>query len=155
MVTYDQGLRLHLNGDTINLMFLSGGHTDGDSVVIWEEKNVVHMGDLYFNITGFPFIDVSSGGSAVNALASLDTVIAMIDDQTKVIPGHGKMSNKAELVAYRAMMADAIARVKALRAQGMTLEQTISAKPLAGIERGQGFIGPDAFVTAIWNSIAE
>lgn len=155
VVTYDKGLRLHLNGDTIKLMFLGGGHTDGDSVVIWQEKNVVHMGDLYFNINGFPFIDVSSGGSAVNALTSLDMVIGMIDDQTKVIPGHGPMSNKADLVAYRAMMADAITRVRALQQQGMTLEQALAAKPLAGIERGQGFVGPDAFVTAIWNSIAE
>lgn len=155
VVTYDKGLRFHLNGDTINLMFLAGGHTDGDSVVIWDEKNVVHMGDLYFNIAGFPFIDVRSGGSAVNALTSLDVVIGMIDDQTKVIPGHGPMSNKAELVAYRGMIADSVARVQALRQQGMTLEQAIAAKPLAGIERGSGFIGADAFVTAIWNSTAK
>lgn len=155
VVTYDKGLRLHLNSDTMNLMFLGGGHTDGDSVVIWEEKNIVHMGDLYFKISGFPFVDVNSGGSVVNALASLDMVIDMIDDETKVIPGHGPMSNKAELIAYRAMMANAVARVTALQQQGMTLEQAVAAKPLAGIERGEGFIGPDAFVTAIWKSIAN
>lgn len=155
VVTYDKGLRLHLNSDTMNLMFLGGGHTDGDSVVIWEEKNIVHMGDLYFKISGFPFVDVNSGGSVVNALASLDMVIDMIDDETKVIPGHGPMSNKAELIAYRAMMADAVARVTALQQQGVTLEQAVAAKPLAGIERGEGFIGPDAFVTAIWKSIAN
>lgn len=155
VVTYDKGLRLHLNDDTMNLMFLGGGHTDGDSVVIWTEKNIIHMGDLYFKISGFPFIDVNSGGSAVNALASLDMVISMIDDETKVIPGHGPMSSKAELVAYRAMMSDAVARVSALKQQGMTLEQAVAAKPLAGIDRGEGFIGPDAFVTAIWKSITN
>jgi len=154
VVTYAQGLRFHLNGDTINLMFLGGGHTDGDSVVFWDEDNIVHMGDLYFKIPGYPFIDVGSGGSVYSAMRSLDIVIAMIDDETKVIPGHGPMSNKAELVAYREMIGKAVSRVEELRAQGMTLEQAVAAKPLADFNRGEGFIGPDAFVTAIWNSAA-
>ncbi|QUL38714.1 MBL fold metallo-hydrolase [Erythrobacter sp. JK5] len=156
IVTYGQGLRFHLNGDTINLMFLGGGHTDGDSVVFWDEKNIVHMGDLYFKIPGYPFIDVSSGGNVYAAMQSLDLVIAMIDDETKVIPGHGPMSNKAELVAYRAMIGEAVRRVEALHAQGLTLDQAVAAQPLEGIDRGEGgFIGPDAFVTAIWNSIDD
>lgn len=121
VVTYDQGLRLNVNGDTVDVMFLGGGHTDGDSVIFWREDNVVHMGDLYFKISGYPYIDVSSGGNVFNAMNSLDAVIRMIDDQTKVIPGHGPMSNKAELVAYRAMIGDAVARVKALKDNGRTL----------------------------------
>lgn len=153
VVTYAQGLRFHLNGDTINLMYVGGGHTDGDSVVIWEEKNIVHMGDLYFKIPGYPFIDVNSGGNVYNAMRTLEIVIAMIDDETQVIPGHGPMSNKAELIAYRAMMGEAVSRVDALRAQGMTLEQVVAAQPLSDIDRGEGgFISADAFVTAIWNS---
>jgi len=153
IVTYDQGLRINLNGDTVNLMFLGGGHTDGDSVVFWEEDNVVHMGDLYFKIAGYPFIDVNSGGNVYNALQSLDLVIARIDDQTRVIPGHGPMSDKAELVAYRAMIGEVVRRVDGLREQGLTLEEAIATKPLADIDRGEGgFIGPDAFVTAVWNS---
>lgn len=156
VVTYGQGLRFHLNDDTINLMYLGGGHTDGDSVVIWDEKNIVHMGDLYFNIPGYPFVDVNSGGNVFNAMRSLDLVIAMIDDETKVIPGHGPMSTKAELVAYRTMIGDASNRVAALHAAGMTLEAAVAAKPLANIDRGEGgFISADAFVTAIWNSIDD
>ncbi len=153
VVTYGQGLRFHLNGDTINLAFLGGGHTDGDSVVMWDKANVVHMGDLYFNIPGYPFIDVNSGGNVYNALQSLDLVIAMIDDETKIIPGHGPMSNKAELVAYRAVIGEAVERVEAARADGSTLEQALAAKLLSDIDRGEGgFIDADAFVTAIWNS---
>ncbi|MEP1422441.1 MAG: MBL fold metallo-hydrolase [Erythrobacter sp.] len=153
IVTYDQGLRIHLNGDTLNVMFLGGGHTDGDSVVFWEEDNVVHMGDLYFKISGYPFIDVNSGGNVYNAMRSLDLVIARIDSETKVIPGHGPMSNKAELVAYRAMIGAVVGRVEALREQGLSLDEAIATKPLADIDRGEGgFIGPDAFVTAVWNS---
>jgi glyoxylase-like metal-dependent hydrolase (beta-lactamase superfamily II) len=152
VVTFDQGLKLHLNGDTIRLAYLGGGHTDGDAVVFWEEKNIVHMGDLYFKIPGFPFMDLNSGGSVYNAMRTLDLVIGMIDDETKVIPGHGPMSNKAELVAYRAMVGEAVKRVEALKAQGKSLEEAIAAKPLDSFNRGEGFIGPDAFVTAIWNS---
>lgn len=153
IVTYDQGLRIHLNGDTINVMFLGGGHTDGDSVIFWEEDNVVHMGDLYFKIAGYPFIDVKSGGNVYDAMRSLDLVIARIDSDTKVIPGHGPMSNKAELTAYRAMIGEVVRRVEALREQGLTLEDALATKPLADIDRGEGgFIGPDAFVTAVWNS---
>lgn len=156
IVTYAQGLRFHLNGDTINLMFFGGGHTDGDSVVFWEEDNIVHMGDLYFNIPGYPFIDVDSGGSVYDAMRSLDIVIASIDAETKVIPGHGPMSNTAELTAYRAMIGEAVSRVEALRDQGMTLEQAVAAGPLSDIDRGEGgFIDADAFVTAIWNSKAD
>ncbi|TRD09860.1 MBL fold metallo-hydrolase [Erythrobacter insulae] len=153
VVTYAQGMRFHLNGDTINLMFLGGGHTDGDSVVIWEEKNVIHMGDLYFKIPGYPFIDVASGGDVYNAMRSLDLVIAMIDDETKVIPGHGTMSNKPELIAYRAMIGEAVSRVETLHSEGKSLEETVAAKPLAGFDRGEGFVSADAFVGAIWNSI--
>lgn len=153
VVTYAQGLRFHLNGDTINLMYVGGGHTDGDSVVMWEEDNIVHMGDLYFKIPGYPFIDVNSGGNVYNAMRTLDIVIAMIDDETQVIPGHGPMSNKAELVAYRAMIGEAVSRVDALRVQGMSLEEAVAAQPLADIDRGEGgFISADAFVGAIWAS---
>ena len=94
VVTYGQGVSMHLNGYRTDVMFVGGGHTDGDSVVMWHGANVVHMGDLYFNIPGFPFIDTASGGNVIDAMNSLDAVIRMIDDQTVVIPGHGPVSNK-------------------------------------------------------------
>lgn len=153
VVTYDQGMTLNINDDTIEVMYLGGGHTDGDSVVLWREDNVIHMGDLYFKIAGFPYIDVSSGGNVVNAMNSLDQVLRMIDDDTKVIPGHGPMSNKAELTAYRAMMGQAVDLVRALKDDGSSLEQAVAAKPLADFNRGEGFIGPDQFVEAIYRSL--
>jgi glyoxylase-like metal-dependent hydrolase (beta-lactamase superfamily II) len=152
VVTYDQGIRFHLNGDTINLMFLGGGHTDGDSIVIWREANVVHMGDLYFNTPGYPFIDLASGGNVYDGMRSIDLALAQMDGDTRVIPGHGPLSDKAELVAYRAMMGLAVKRVEALREQGLDLAEALDATPLADFERGEGFIDADAFVAAIWNS---
>lgn len=155
VVTFEQGIRFHHNGDTIDVVSTGGGHTDGDSVVVWREKNVVHMGDLYFKIPGFPFVDVDSGGNVYNLMRTLDLAIGMIDGETKVIPGHGPMSNTAELIAYRAMIGEAVKRVEALHRDGKTLEQAVASKPLDDFNRGEGFIGPDAFVTAIWRSIEE
>ena len=154
VVTYEQGVRFHRNGDTIDVMFVGGGHTDGDSVVFWREDNVVHMGDLYFNIPGYPFVDVESGGNVLHAMTSLDAVIRMIDDDTQVIPGHGPMSDKAGLVAYRAMIGQAVDLVRGLKDGGASLEAVIAAKPLAGFDRGEGFIDADGFVTAIYQSLA-
>ena len=87
-------------------MFLGGGHTDGDSVVIWEEDNIVHMGDLYFNIPGYPFIDTASGGNVYNAITSLSQVIEMIDDETQVIPGHGPTSTFGHERQFNPFVAD-------------------------------------------------
>ena len=154
VVTYEQGVTFHRNGDTIDVMFVGGGHTDGDSVVFWREDNVVHMGDLYFNIPGYPFIDVNGGGNVINAMNSLDTIIRMIDGETRVIPGHGPLSNKAELVAYRAMLGEAVTRVRALRDGGNDRAATIAATPLADFDRGEGgFVDADSFVGAVWDSL--
>ena len=153
VVTYGQGITMHLNGDTVDVIFLGGGHTDGDSVVYWREDNVIHMGDLYFKIPGYPYIDINSGGSVINAMNSLDQVIRMVDDETKIIPGHGPMSNKAELVAYRAMIGQAVDLVKDLKDAGNSIDQTVAANPLADFNRGEGFIDKDSFVKAIYRSL--
>ena len=155
VVTYDQGMRFHVNADTINLMYVGGGHTDGDSVVMWEKANVIHMGDLYITIKSFPFVDRDSGGNVYNLMRTLDIVLAMIDDETKVIPGHGAMSNKAELSAFRAVIGQAVERVEALREEGKTLDEAVAAKPLADFNREGGFISGDAFVKAIWSSMGD
>lgn len=153
VVTYERGVTLHLNGDTIDVMFLGGGHTDGDSIVRWREKNVVHMGDLYFNSPGWPFIDVSSGGGIEKALYSIDSAIAMMDEDTKVIPGHGPMSDRAGLTAYRNIVGEAVTRIRALKNIGVSLEDAKARRPLDSFERGEGFISEDAFIEAVWTSL--
>ncbi len=154
VVTYDSGLTFNLNGDTIDVYYLGGGHTDGDSIVIWREDNVVHMGDLYFKIPGYPFVDVASGGNVLNLLNTLDLAMSQMDDETKVIPGHGPMSNKAELAEYRAMIATVVSRVTTLKSEGKTADETVAAKPLSDFNRGEGFISADQFVRAVYESLA-
>lgn len=153
VVTYDRGVTLHLNGDTIDVVFVGGGHTDGDSIVRWREKNILHMGDLYFKIPGWPFVDTASGGNVTDLLYSLDSAIAMSDGDTQVIPGHGPMSNRAELIAYRNVVGEAVTRIRALKDSGSTLEEAQAARPLDSFERGEGFISEDRFIEAVWTSL--
>ena len=154
VVTYDHGLTFHLNGDTIDVIHTGGGHTDGDSVVYWRKANVLHTGDMMMNRSGFPFVDLNSGGNVQHLIGSIDQMIAMTDADTVVIPGHGALATRADLIAWRGMIATAVERVQALKAAGRTLEQARAAKPLAGLSNApNGFISDDAFVEAIWGSL--
>ena len=154
IVTYDHGMTFHLNGDTIDVLHTGGGHTDGDSVVYWRKANVLHTGDMMMNGLGFPFVDLSSGGSALHLIVSLDQLIAMTDADTVVIPGHGALAKRADLIAWRGMIATAVDRVTALKQAGRTLDQAKAAKPLAGLSNApNGFVAEDAFVESIWGSL--
>ena len=154
LITYDRGVTFHLNGDTIDVIHTGGGHTDGDSVIHWRKANVLHTGDLMMNGLGFPFVDLSSGGNVEHLLVSLDQLIAMTDADTVIIPGHGPLARRADLIAWRGMIATAVERVKALKEGGQTLEQVKAAKPLAGLSNApNGFVADDAFVESIWGSL--
>lgn len=153
VVTYGEGVTFHVNGDEVEALFVGGGHTDGDSVILWRKANVVHMGDMFMNGLGFPFIDTSSDGNVEHLLNSLARVIAMTDDETVIIPGHGELATRSDLIAYRTMVATAVDRVKALKGAGRSLDQAKAAKPLEGVRNAQGFISDDQFVEAIWASL--
>jgi glyoxylase-like metal-dependent hydrolase (beta-lactamase superfamily II) len=154
VVTFDQGLSFHVNGDTIDVIHTGGGHTDGDSVIYWREANVLHTGDMMMNRVGFPFIDLTSGGNVQHLVTSIDQMIAMTNADTVIIPGHGQIGNQADLIAWRGMIAAAIERVKPLKDAGRTLEQAKAAKPLTGLSNADGgFVSDDAFLEAIWGSL--
>ena len=154
ILTYDHSVSFHLNGDTIDVIHTGGGHTDGDSAVYWRKANVLHTGDMMMNGAGFPFIDLGSGGNVRHLITSLDQLIALTDADTVIIPGHGPLARRADLIAWRGTIATAVERVSALKAAGQTLEQAKAAKPLAGMSNNpNGFIGDDAFVESIWGSL--
>ncbi len=96
LVTYDDGATVHFNDDTIALIHLPNGHTDGDSAVWFKNSNVVHMGDHFFN-GRFPFVDVGSGGSIDGFIANVENVLALVPDDIKIIPGHGALASKVDL----------------------------------------------------------
>lgn len=154
VVTYHDGLKLHLNGDEVHVKHMQHAHTDGDSIVFWKKANVLHMGDLYFNKVTLPFIDLKSGGNAMGVLAAAEKALTMVDDNTKIIPGHGPMATKADLMDYRDMMKTVIAAVKQARADGKSLEQIQAMKPAAKWDTNKdAFIKGDAFVEAVYMSL--
>lgn len=154
VVTYDHAVTFHLNGDTIDVIHTGGGHTDGDSAVYWRKANVLHTGDLMMNGAGFPFVDLGSGGNVRHLITSLDQMIAMTDSDTVIIPGHGPLANRADLIAWRGMIATAVERMEALKEAGRTLEQAKAAKPLAGLtDTSNAFFPEEQFVEAIWGSL--
>jgi cyclase len=153
VVTYDDGVTFHVNGDEIDVKFFGGGHTDGDSVIYWRKANVLHTGDLFLSTGGLPFVDLSSGGNVEHLMNSLGQIIALIDDETVVIPGHGELARRGDIIAFRALIATAVERVKALKNAGRTLEQAKAAKPLDGLASARGFFPDDLFVESIWGSL--
>ena len=154
VVTYEDGLKLHLNGDEVRTVHMHDGHTDGDSIVVWDKANVVHMGDLYFNRVTLPFIDLNSGGTAKGMLAAVEKTLTMVDDTTRIIPGHGPVASKADLIGYRDMLKDVIGQVETAIAAGKTLDQVKAMKPAAKYDTNpNAFIKGDGFVEAIYTSL--
>ena len=154
VVTYGDDVTFHLNGDEIHCFHVPPAHTDGDSIVVFRKANVVHMGDLFFNGL-YPFIDVSSGGSLEGMIGASERMLGQIDDQTQVVPGHGPMAKKADLQAFRDMLAGVRDRVKPLVSAGKTLAEVQAAKPSAAFDDkwGKGFIKPETFVATAYESL--
>ena len=153
VVTFGQGITFHLNGDDIEATFAGGGHTDGDTVLYWRRANVLHTGDLMMNGLGFPFIDTASGGNALHLVASLDRMLAMTDAATKIIPGHGAIATRADLQAWRDMIAGAVDTVRAARGRKQKLPAFLAVNPFKPMEKPGAFITADGFAQAIWQSL--
>jgi len=156
IVTFTDAVNFYLNGDSISALHVAAAHTDGDVVIYFRRANVVHMGDTYFN-GRYPFIDLSSGGSIDGLVAAVDRVLAMTDQHTKYIPGHGELSGRAELAAYRDMLATVRDRIRKLSRQGKTLAQVKAAKPSAEFDAtwGTGFITPERFVEILYDNLSK
>ncbi len=156
VITYADGIKLHLNGEEVRVIHMPAGHTDGDSIIHWTKSNVIHMGDLFFFQVTFPFVDGSSGGNVRGIVAAADKALAIADDQTKIIPGHGAVATKAELQKYRDMVAEIIAKVEAGIAAGKTLDQVKAMRPADGYGvKADGFITADRFVETVYAMVKK
>lgn len=153
VVTYADGLKLHLNGEEVRVIHMPAAHTDGDSIIHWTNSNVIHMGDTFFFKATYPFVDTGSGGNVRGIVATADKALALADDSTKIIPGHGPVATKSDLQNYRNMVAEIIGKVEAGVKAGKTLAQIKASKPADGYGVEQnGFITADRFVEMIYNS---
>lgn len=154
VVTFTSEVSLHLNGDTIHLLHLGPAHTDGDALVHFEKANVIHMGDAMMTIS-YPFVDTGNGGRYSGYILAADKALALANDQTVIIPGHGPVTNKAGLTAWRDMLVAIRAAVAKLAAEGKTLEQVIAAKPTAqwDAQWGQKFITAEQLLKAVYADV--
>ncbi|HEV2080128.1 MAG TPA: MBL fold metallo-hydrolase [Allosphingosinicella sp.] len=153
VVTFAEGVTFHLNGDTLDVIHVANAHTDGDALVHWQKANVLHMGDTFFHEMSFPFVDLSSGGSIDGLIAAVNKGLSLARPTTRIIPGHGPMATRADLVAYRDMLVDVRAKVAAGIEAKRTLAQIQASKPAERYGMRDGFVKPDAFVKAVYESL--
>ncbi len=124
VITFDESLSIHFNGEEIKAIHSPHAHTDGDLIIYFTGSNVVHMGDIYFS-GRFPFIDRASGGTVQGVIAAVKSVLQHIPENAKIIPGHGPLSSRSDLTAYLQMLTETLAYVK---------QQVNAGKSLAEIQ---------------------
>ena len=133
VITFNDSLSLHLNGEEVHMLHVTPAHTDGDGIVWFRGSNIVHMGDTF--LAGiYPLIDVDAGGSIDGMITTADTVLAFINDETQIIPGHGPVSAKADLQAYRDMCVTLRDRIGEMKDRGMSLEDVLAADFTADLD---------------------
>jgi cyclase len=153
IITFEDRLQVHLNGEDIRAIHLPSGHTDGDVVLWFTQSNVVHMGDDFVTY-GFPFVDAASGGTIKGLIAAIDKVVPQLPPDAKIIPGHGKLSTIDDVKKLSATLKDCVKLVQAAIARHKTLEEVVKAKPLAKYDdMGKAFVKPDVFVEAIYKEL--
>ena len=153
IITFEHDVTVHLNGEDIRALHFPAGHTDGDAVIFFPKNNVVHMGDDFVRY-GFPFIDVSSGGSVQGMIAAMEKASAQLPADVKVIPGHGALSNLDDVREFVKMLKDTSAVVEKALKDHKSLEQMKQEKILASWEKWSGdFIKTDAFIETLYNSL--
>ncbi|MEE4361327.1 MAG: MBL fold metallo-hydrolase [Pseudomonadales bacterium] len=152
VITFDDHMSFHFNGEQIDLLHAGPAHTTGDTAVIFRGRNAVHLGDV-FNNAGWPFIDTGSGGDLDGMIAFCTAVLAEIDDETAVIPGHGPVTNRAELKRYVELLSIARDRISALIAAGASLEEVMAARPTADLDGEMG--DPVRFVNRAYMSLTR
>jgi len=153
IITFEHDVTVHLNGEDIRALHFPSGHTDSDSVIFFPKNNVVHMGDDFVRY-GFPFIDVTAGGSVQGMIAACEKVAAELPPDVKVIPGHGAVSNLDDVRAFTKMLKETTAAVQRALKEKKTLDQMKKEKILEPWKQFSGtFIDSDAFIETLYNSL--
>ena len=155
LVTFVDSVSFHVNGDDVDAFHVPPAHTDGDAIVQFRKANVLHMGDTFFNGM-YPFVDLSTGGSIAGMIAACDRGLSMGDAATKIIPGHGPLATKADLKAFRDMLAASRDAVAPLVKAGKTLDEIKAAKPTAPLDEkwGKGFLKPEVWVSIVYGDLS-
>jgi cyclase len=156
VLTFAEDVTFHLDGDSLRVMHVAPAHTDGDAIIYFTKANVIHMGDTFFN-GRYPFIDLSSGGSVNGIVAAADKALALANDGSKIVPGHGAVATKADLQEYRRVVSTIRDRIAKMVAANKTLAEVAAAKPTAEFDAkwGTGFIKPEMMVDQVYSSLKK
>ena len=152
--TFSASQKLQANGEIVILQYFQPAHTDTDIYIHFQKANVIHMGDTFFN--GFyPVIDASTGGKINGMILAADKILPLADNNTKIVPGHGPLGNKADLTKYRDMLVVCRDRVQKLKAAGKSADEIAASKPLADLDAtwGKGFFNGDVFVRVVYSAL--
>ncbi|TMM28724.1 MBL fold metallo-hydrolase [Polaribacter aestuariivivens] len=155
VITFSDNMMLHINNDDILISHVHNAHTDGDAIIYFTANNVVHMGDTYFQ-GKFPYIDLNSGGNVNGVIAAAEKVILLSDENTKIIPGHGNVSNRKELIEYKNMLVDLKNKIQLEINKEKSLEEVLKNKEITkGYDMFSGWINEERIKTAIYKSLEE
>ena len=156
VITFTRDVAFHLNDQRIDVFHIKRAHTDGDAVAYFTDANVIHTGDILFQGV-YPFIDVEHGGSISGTIDATNRILEMIDDNTRIIPGHGMLTDKQGLTAYRDMLNKIRDRIRSEIKAGKTLEEIKLSRPTQDFdsEWGGGFLKPDVFVGIVYQSLMQ
>jgi cyclase len=155
-LTFTDSVTFRLNGDTVTAFHVPRAHTDGDAVVHFRRANVLSMGDLFMSPAYYPFLHLRAGASIDGLVAGIERAIAISDERTRVIPGHGPVSDRGALRAYRDMLVTVRDRVRRHVASGATLQAVLAARPSAEFDAKWGTgITAAQFVEAVFRSVSQ
>ena len=150
VLTYSDAITIHLNGEEVYAFPVPPAHTDGDTFIHFKDSDVVHTGDV-FRTTAFPVIDTNNGGTLKGTLEALGRLIGVAGPNTKILPGHGVVSNREDVTGFRDMVLDVSGQVEELLARNMSYEQVAAADPTAAYNAQYG--DPDRFLRALYTEL--
>jgi cyclase len=152
--TFKESYQINFSGEHVALGHLAPAHTDSDIYIHFQKSNVLHMGDVFFNGI-YCYIDKETNGSIGGMIAGANKMLAMVDNDTKIVPGHGPLGTKSDLRMFRDMMVTARDRVRKLKSSGKSLDEAVAAKPLSDLDPiwGKGVLNSDAFVHVVYTTL--
>ena len=152
VLTYSEDVTIHLNGEEVHVIPMPPGHTDGDSIIHFVDSDVIHTGDM-FRTVAFPVIDRGNGGTLSGTIDSLGILAGMAGPDTKILPGHGVVSGRADVIEFRDMVITVAGRVEELVAGGAgSYDEVAAADPTQGFNDKWG--DPNRFLTAVYEEVA-
>ena len=154
VITFSEKVTFHYNGEDTDVYYgPNPSHTDGDTTIFFRGSNVIHTGDQYVNLNGYPFIDLDVGGSATGLRDNIALMLAIANDETKIIPGHGPLATRKELQDYHDRLDTTIKHVAAMKADGRTLAEAQEAGLPEPYKMFKGFMPENVWIAAVYTSL--